>query len=109
MSKNKAKKKKLQLVYIEWCDASSDRGAWLRLADCFEWVDGADHTVHECGFILREDDKFLVMAMRWIKADEFQTDRFGQILKIPKPWIKKRKIIKEFDCEALNQKNGDKL
>lgn len=102
-SQSKPKKKKLQLVYIEWMDAASDRSGWVRLRECLEWIDGANHTVRECGFILREDDKFLVIAMRWIRADEYQTDRFGQILKIPKPWIVKRKVIKEFDCEALNE------
>lgn len=99
----KPKKKKLQLVYVEWMDAASNRVGWLTLEHCLEWVDGANHIVHECGFILREDEEYLVLAMRWTNSDEYQMDRFGDILKIPKPWIKNRKVIKEFDCEALNE------
>lgn len=99
----KAELKKLKLVYVEWVDATSGPTGWMYLKDIQDWSKQACMTVCECGFVIEETKKILVMVSRWSPSSKNSDDGFNTPIKIPKPWILKMEVLKEFDCKALNE------
>jgi hypothetical protein len=91
-------KKKYKLIYIEWHDAHCGSG-WYSF-------DEAKHfnselcIVKECGFLIHESKKEIVLAMRYsdyrTKAQK-DNPQWGMIQKIPKTWIQKRKTIGSYE------------
>ena len=87
---------KYKLVYLEWEDAVSNNLKWFSEEQALNWDENISMIVKECGFILKEDRKhiFLINRMADTRWDEDGSLEFGGLHKIPKSWIRKRKIIK---------------
>lgn len=83
-----------QAIYIEWCDSTHDAGDWKTAEECEEWARNSLWTVRQVGFIIEENDSYLVLAARvGCEGDESIEPVYGQLQKIPKTWILKRIIL----------------
>ncbi len=88
---------KYKLVYLEWGDATSpeDETTWFTIKGAKDWANYVhkNHYNKELGFLLEENKKYIVLASR-MSIFEGKGERVGHLMKIPKTWIKKRKILK---------------
>lgn len=90
--------KKLKLIYIEWFDACSFN-SWQSYEEAMEYAKDDDYPyVSQVGWILHEDDKSITLAgrhgMNIFNGQHPSEENYGLLQKIPKTWIRKRKIIK---------------
>ena len=76
--------------YIEWQDAMANEG-WLE--DPVGWAKEEDSFVRQIGWILEENDKFMVLAGRNNPSNHGDEYQWGSVLKIPKTWIRARKRV----------------
>lgn len=83
--------KTLKLVYVEWDDADAT-AHWMDTRELEEYV-RAYAPVRHAGFILQETDELLIMAGQWMQADQYGESRYGHVMRIPKPWIRKRIVL----------------
>lgn len=87
---------KYKLVYIEWQDASS-QGGWQTNKEIDKWL-AASHNdagfAKQVGWIIRETKRFIIMSSRHAVDNDYQAEQWGELQKIPKTWIRKRKVIK---------------
>lgn len=84
---------KYKLVYIEWADSISS-AQWYTYDDAIFWAKGPAWIVKNVGWVLEENDKYILLAGSWTPQRGESVDQFGNIQKIPKTWIRKRKILK---------------
>jgi len=88
---------KLKLIYIEWADAISTDEGWRSFNNSIEWGKESFHFVEQVGWILEENEKYLLLASRRVDRGNSKDDKvlqYGDLFKVPKTWIRKRKIIK---------------
>lgn len=85
--------KKPVITYLEWEDAISEH-SWFTVQEMERWVEKECSTVKQIGWILHEDKEFIFMASRFIPGIDSSVDTWGNIQKIPKTWIRKRKVFK---------------
>ena len=78
-------------TYLEWHDAHSNAG-WFSKEEVEEWMK-CEWIIREAGWIIEENNKFIVFATSHKPADEWTDEKFGQLHKIPKTWIRKRKAF----------------
>lgn len=78
------------LIYIEWCDAiGTQEVSWMTLEEAKEFADNQDWITHEVGYLIEENDKYLLIASKkGIHHNNITT--YGGIMKIPTTWIVKR-------------------
>jgi len=79
-----------KIVYIEWVDALSEDN-WYSEEDIDEWLKNGEESCRSIGWVVKENKKYIVIASLIGKED---TDSVSLLMKIPKPLIKKIKIIK---------------
>ena len=86
---------KYKLVYIEWMDSTSWAG-WRTNSEVDEWNNVAEDWGYckQVGWLIRESKTSIVVAGRLIPKTKFNEEQWGDLQKIPKTWIKKRKILK---------------
>ena len=88
---------KPKLIYIEWCDAESSHGWWSE-EDAIAWAeDDGRWVVREAIWLIKETKEYILTATRLVPEEtsgDFEETKYGYIHKIPKTWIKKRKILK---------------
>lgn len=84
----------MTLVYLEWCDAVASSGEWSTKDVVTEWGKRTSWVVKECGWIIEETKEYIVIASCWKEGDELIDEQFKHLMKIPKTWVKKRKVIK---------------
>ena len=84
-------KRPLRLVYVEWDDAAT-RSCWMDL-DEIERYRQATWLVRQCGFLLEDTDQHVLLAGSWTPDDEWHTEKFGDITRIPKTWIRKQHTL----------------
>ena len=84
-----------KLVYIEWADAITPTEGWKTEDETLRWAKEEDYWVSQVGWILEENKKYILLAaqMNTSKA-ETVANQYGHIIKIPKTWIRVRKLIK---------------
>lgn len=82
---------KEKLIYIEWEDAVAS-SAWKDREEVTKWGKEAIATVCDVGWVMEENDKYLVLASRY--GPQKEDPIWGNLQKIPKTWIRKRKTIK---------------
>ncbi len=83
----------MTLIYLEWADTIGCGNSWIPKSELNEWIDDSEWIIKTIGWVLREDDKFIVLAHQIKPADSFTEEQYGHIQKIPKTWIRKREII----------------
>jgi UV DNA damage repair endonuclease len=84
-----------KLYYLEWIDAYQDSGGgWKTLEDIDEWLEKwGDFVIKQCGWIIKETDKFIVLASEKHPTVDDSEEQYSLIQKIPKTWIKKKLIL----------------
>lgn len=80
-----------QAVYIEWRDTVSDGYLWMDMDSAIAWADESDEVIKQVGFIIKETNKFIVLASS-VNPQSHCTKVSG-LIKIPKSSIVKRKQI----------------
>lgn len=85
--------KKLQLVYIKWCDSIST-SSWKDMEGAIEWADESNWLVENVGWILKETKEYICLASSVSHPSDGAEDQFSNLQKIPKTWIRKRRILK---------------
>ena len=78
-------------TYLEWCDAHTNAG-WFTLDEAKEWSK-CEWVIKECGWVVEETKEFIVFATSWKPSDEWSEEKLGSLHKIPKTWIRKRKVL----------------
>lgn len=86
---------KYKLVYIEWEDANADTAlGWQKKEKVDEWLNDGAMIIQQVGFIYKETKKFICFASRISPASKCYDLAFSGLFKIPKTWIRKRKVLK---------------
>lgn len=90
-----AKKKQIEAIptYLEWCDAYAN-SAWHTTEAAVEWAESGDWVIKEMGWIIKETKEYILFGSRWQPESYYASEKFGLIQKIPKTWIRKRKVLK---------------
>lgn len=83
---------KPQPIYLEWCDAVTNPG-WFTRDEAEAWSE-TDWVIRECGWLIKETKEYVVFATGWKIEDENCHEKFCSMHKIPKTWIRKRKLLK---------------
>lgn len=77
-----------KFIYVEWCDALSYNDKWMEDDIAKIWACSNEWVVRQSGFIIEENTEYLLLAgMVDVYMGKY---KYGNLLKIPKPWIKKR-------------------
>ena len=79
--------KLMQIIYLEWVDAMS-RDAWLDIEEVEKWADEKAVSIKTIGFLLKENKDFITVIQN------YNIDSCSMVMKIPKAWILKKKLIK---------------
>lgn len=91
------KKKKLTLIYLEWCDACT-RATWMTEEEALEWGREAGWVVCEAGWLLEENEEYILIASAYSpKSTSTGEPSFNVIHKIPTTWIRNRKSLMKLD------------
>lgn len=82
-----------KLVYIEWQDAVNNP-EWFFEDELRQWIDRTEYWICEAGWLIEETDKYIVIAKAFKPEDTMIDVKVLGVHKIPKGWIRKRKILK---------------
>lgn len=93
----------MKLIYLEWCDAVASGNEWSTRQVVEEWGKKTDWVVKECGWVIEETKKYIVIASLWKEEDELTDEQFKHLMKIPKTWI-----LKRIDLTSKLTTKGDK-
>ena len=93
-------KKKLKLVYFEWVDAFKNSGRWFSYSGVYGWAKNNNFWVIQTGFIVEETDKYIILADSFTPPDHVVEATFYGLTKIPKTWIRKKKVLKTIIIEV---------
>jgi len=85
-------KKKINLLYIEWCDAVTFNTGWENIEDILVWAKTENWVIRQAGFLIIENKEYVLLATKY-NPQENSENKFSEITKIPKTWIRKRKTI----------------
>ena len=91
----KGKKGKYRIVYLVCGDASS-MSKWSSETDIDEWLDANEKDsgfVKSVGWLLRETKKYIIIGSQQAPETDWQDLHWSSLQKIPKSWIKERKIL----------------
>lgn len=89
----------MRLIYIEWADAVSPVESWRTRDEIIDWAKEDSYWVGQVGWIIEETDRHIVIASQFNRNEKTDgssrlLDQYAHVIKIPKPWIRKRKTIK---------------
>lgn len=90
-----SKLKQDTLIYLEWEDAHS-RSGWHTKDEIQKYWEEERCIVKEIGWIYKETKNSLLLYGRiqeWAE-DEPEDIQYGLLQKIPKSWIRKRKVMR---------------
>lgn len=83
----------IPLVYIEWCDAvANGSNPWLLKEEAIQWGENENWVIRQAGYIIKETKQYILIASKYNPQDD--EDRFSELTKIPKTWIRTRQLIK---------------
>jgi len=80
------------LIYIEWCDAMTYHDGWHDIDFAIGWADDDEWIVKQSGFLLKETPKYILIASQY-NPQIGTNDNYSELHKIPKTWIRKRRIL----------------
>lgn len=78
-----------KLIYIEWCDATSFDDVWKTKDESIEWAENSSWIVCNVGWLVKETPKYILLASKKCRDEDY----IGGLIKIPKTWIVKRKVV----------------
>jgi hypothetical protein len=83
---------KIPIIYLEWIDAYGN-SRWFSKTEFLQFMND-ECWMKEVGFLIKETDKYLIFAQRFSGYKLEQNDQqYGSIHKIPKTWIRKKRIL----------------
>lgn len=89
--------KNMKLIYIEWEDACS-AAHWQPEEELEDWSKNASPIIEQVGWVYKETSRYLILVSRQgihiYDGDTVISKSYGLAQKIPKTWIRKRKILK---------------
>lgn len=87
-------KRDMKLIYIEWADSVSSGSQWYSKEELKDWDTDDFWIVKQVGFVIKETKEFILLCSQYRPPNHFVTDGdYGHLQKIPKTWIRKRKIL----------------
>ena len=87
----------MRLVYLEWSDATSPNGGpWFSEEELKSWAKTDDYFVKTVGFEIESNRKYILLAsgVANTTGDGETIVNFINTLKIPIPWIRRKKYLK---------------
>ena len=78
---------KYKLVYIIWADAISATDVWHSKSATLTWGESQNWLVHQVGQIIKKTTDYILLASRYTEDGKDFEEQFGNIFKIPHPWI----------------------
>ena len=82
----------MKLIYLEWADALTN-SRWFTVNEAKQWGETSDWIVREAGWLIKETKEYIVIAEGWMPQDHWTDEQFVNLHKIPKTWIRKRKVL----------------
>lgn len=83
-----------KLIYLEWADAHSNTAGWRYEEEAKEWAAKTDWIIRECGWLIEETKEYIAIATALKPENNFEDKQYFNLHKIPKGWIKTKKLIK---------------
>lgn len=81
----------MKLIYLEWEDAvSNEEVSWKIIEEAKNWAKEREWLVKQCGWLIEENKKYIVLASRMEPGNENSYASVGLLQKVPKTWIRKR-------------------
>lgn len=89
---------KSKLIYLEWEDAVTNNAGWVPAEEAKAWAKEKFGLIRECGWVLDENPEFILLSNRMsaLSGGGFEDPDVGGIHKIPKTWIRKRRVLDPF-------------
>lgn len=89
---------KNKLIYLEWEDAVTNNEGWVPAESAKAWAKEKFGLIRECGWVLEENPEFILLSNRMaaLSSGDFDDPDVGGIHKIPKTWIRKRRVLDPF-------------
>lgn len=85
--------KQPKILYVEWCDACS-RVGWFTKDEALNWGRSTNWIIKSIGWVVEETPEYLVLALGYSDESPHGEDMFLDVHKIPKTWIRKRRVVK---------------
>lgn len=76
-----------EIVVIKWLDAHEKEQQWDSMEETLKWAEKENWLVTQVGFIIFENDEYILLSSQMTKPDENHLQRVGNATKIPKGWI----------------------
>ncbi len=67
------------LVLVEWVDIVNTTGEWQTAEQLLEWADQLESTVHHVGFVLKEDQDFVVLVDSYFPTTDPNNKHLSQM------------------------------
>jgi len=83
----------MKIIYLEWQDAHTSLG-WKDDVDIKEFCNDHEFVIKECGWLVEETKRHIVIGTGLKEETNYWDRQILNLHKIPKSWIRKRKIIK---------------
>ena len=84
-----------KLIYVEWLDAITWKDGWHNRSDVIDWGKSEDWLVKQAGYLVSENKKYILLASKY-NPQKYGENLYSELTKIPKGWIKKKRIISSF-------------
>jgi hypothetical protein len=72
-----------KLIYCEWEDITSTDSGWRTGEDAIEWSDSVKSIVRQTGFLIDQDENYLVLTCSYLPELEL----VGTTIRIPKATV----------------------
>lgn len=84
----------MKIVSLEWKDAFCN-GSWFDKEELAKMVENKELWCYTTGFLIKNTPKELIICSNWVpeNKDHFVIEKFSNIQKIPKTWIRNYRVI----------------
>jgi hypothetical protein len=84
----------MKLVYVKWVDAMAADIGWKTIEDAIEWGEDIYCAVDEVGYIVDENDNYLLLASKVNGELDKHNVMVSGLMRIPKKYIIEQKELK---------------
>lgn len=84
----------MKIVYLEWTDATNNSSDWKNKKEVETWIKDEQFWVREVGFLIEETNKHIILCALHAPETEHYSEVFKELRKIPKTWVRNKKILK---------------
>jgi len=86
------------IVLVKWDDAVADDISWKSADSAMEWSEDLNSVVYTVGFLIEENDNYILLALSVMPLIEHAGDRDTNVhgvFRIPKASIAEMKVLKK--------------